>query len=272
MHCRAHTAVNTCNSFSLASAGGVYGMVANAGADIFWGNGMRPLAKWVDDHVFFRIPHEHLSSYNRQRAGWCMVHAGTMVADYGMGGSTCQVASQRSSTRTAAWRSLTGQTPAHAHWRNRGPPMQRWTSTSSLSALGSSGKFQNLSHFGVEVPYLGFLWNLRTCMVHLLNGKRSQYLAAVTEWEQNCTHNLLKTQKLYRKLLHAALVFPAGCAHLTDMEAMLASFNNSPFLPCTPPQDMLNDLVGENTSSYNWPCPGPSPSLKPPSTTMPAPM
>lgn len=247
-------------------------MVANAGADIFWGNGMRPLAKWVDDHVFFRIPHEHLSSYNRQRAGWCMVHAGTMVAGYGMGGSTCQVASQRSSTRTAAWRSLTGQTPAHAHWRNRGPPMQRWTSTSSLSALGSSGKFQNLSHFGVEVPYLGFLWNLRTCMVHLLNAKRSQYLAAVTEWEQNCTHNLLKTQKLYRKLLHAALVFPAGCAHLTDMEAMLASFNNSPFLPCTPPQDMLNDLVGENTSSYNWPCPGPSPSLKPPSTTMPAPM
>ena len=138
--------------------------------------------------------------------------------------------------------------------------------------LGIQWEVSKSVPFGVEVPYLGFLWNLRPCMVHLLNAKRSQYLAAVTEWEQNCTHNLLKTQKLYRKLLHAALVFPAGCAHLTDMEAMLASFNNSPFLPCTPPQDMLNDLVGENTSSYNWPCPGPSPSLKPPSTTMPAPM
>ena len=31
---------------------------------------MGPLAKWVDDHIFFRIPRVHLSEYNAQRAEW----------------------------------------------------------------------------------------------------------------------------------------------------------------------------------------------------------
>ena len=59
-------AVNKCNNFGLASAGGVYGMVADAGADIFRGCGIGLLAKWVDDHIFFRIPQAHLSEYNQQ--------------------------------------------------------------------------------------------------------------------------------------------------------------------------------------------------------------
>ena len=49
-------AVNVCNNFGLSSAGGVYGMVADAGADVFRGNGISPLSKWVDDHIFFRVP------------------------------------------------------------------------------------------------------------------------------------------------------------------------------------------------------------------------
>ena len=52
--------VNTCNNFRLTSAGGVYGMVTDAGADIFWCSGIGPVAKWVDDHLFFRIPQAHL--------------------------------------------------------------------------------------------------------------------------------------------------------------------------------------------------------------------
>ena len=53
-------AVNICNNFGLTSAGGMYGMVADAGADLFRGCGIGPLAKWVDDHIFFRIRREHL--------------------------------------------------------------------------------------------------------------------------------------------------------------------------------------------------------------------
>ena len=49
-------------------------------------------------------------------------------------------------------------------------------------------------------------------------------------------HNLLEVQELYGKLLHAALVIPAGRAHLTSLEAMLAAFNDNPFLPHTPPR------------------------------------
>ena len=64
-------AVNVCNNFGLTSAGGVYGTLADAGADIFRGHGMGPLAKWVDDHIFFRVPRTHLHSYNAQRAIWC---------------------------------------------------------------------------------------------------------------------------------------------------------------------------------------------------------
>lgn len=57
-------AVNVCNNFGLTSAGGVYSMVADAGADIFWSSGIGPLAKWVDDHVFFRVPRMQLPGYN----------------------------------------------------------------------------------------------------------------------------------------------------------------------------------------------------------------
>jgi hypothetical protein len=46
-------AVNTCNNFNLASARGVYRMVADASANIFHSNGIGPLAKWVNDHIFF---------------------------------------------------------------------------------------------------------------------------------------------------------------------------------------------------------------------------
>lgn len=46
-------AINTCNNFGLTSAGGLYGIVADAGADIFRGNRIGPLSKWVDDHIFF---------------------------------------------------------------------------------------------------------------------------------------------------------------------------------------------------------------------------
>ena len=64
-------AINVCNDFGLTSAGGIYGMLANAGADIFCSNSIGPLSKWVDNHIFFRIPRLSLSDYNAKRAVWC---------------------------------------------------------------------------------------------------------------------------------------------------------------------------------------------------------
>ena len=80
-------------------------------------------------------------------------------------------------------------------------------------------------------------------MVHLPEEKKAKYLAAIAEWETKRAHNLLEAQKIYGKLLHASLVIPAGRAYLTSLEAMLGTFNNSPFLPHTPPRDTPSDLL-----------------------------
>ena len=80
-------------------------------------------------------------------------------------------------------------------------------------------------------------------MVHLPDEKKAKYLVAIAEWKEKRTHNLLETQRLHGKLQHAALVIPAGRAYLTNMEAMLASFNNSPFLTHTPLQGTPDDLA-----------------------------
>ena len=96
--------------------------------------------------------------------------------------------------------------------------------------------------FSSEVPYLGFCWDLHNWAVHLREEKKAKYLAAITEWDQRKKHNLLKVQKLYRKFLHAALVIPAGWAHLASLEAMLAVCSNGPFVPCSPPCNTPDDL------------------------------
>ena len=61
-------AINICDNCGLSSVGSVYSMVADAGADIFCGNEMGPTPKWVVDHIFSRIPCQHLPAYNLSRA------------------------------------------------------------------------------------------------------------------------------------------------------------------------------------------------------------
>ena len=92
------------------------------------------------------------------------------------------------------------------------------------------------------VPYLGFLWNLENCTVSLPERIKQKYLAAIMQWELVSAHPLLEVQKLHGKLLHATLVAPEGRAYLTNLEAMLASFNNRPLVPHTPPRDTKCDL------------------------------
>ena len=68
-------AANICNNFGLTSAGGTHGLLADAGTDIFQANRIGPLSKWVDDHIFFRIPRCHLDTYNSQHCSWCQLVA-----------------------------------------------------------------------------------------------------------------------------------------------------------------------------------------------------
>ena len=58
--------IDTMAVFGFSPSSGIYGTVAEAGANIFRYKGIGPLAKWVDDHVFFRVRLKFLESYNQQ--------------------------------------------------------------------------------------------------------------------------------------------------------------------------------------------------------------
>ncbi|CAA7269340.1 unnamed protein product [Cyclocybe aegerita] len=63
-------AIDTRNCFGLASGAGSYGIVGDAGAQVMRANGIGPLSKWVDDHLFYRILKHHLPAYNDLRRHW----------------------------------------------------------------------------------------------------------------------------------------------------------------------------------------------------------
>jgi hypothetical protein len=58
-------ALNTCNSFGCATAGGLFVLFGDALADLLRTNGVGPLLKWVDDFIFFRIPCNTIAAYNK---------------------------------------------------------------------------------------------------------------------------------------------------------------------------------------------------------------
>lgn len=47
---------------------GLYGRLQDVVVDIMRAHGLGPIAKWVDDHVFFRLPMHHLHQYNKHRS------------------------------------------------------------------------------------------------------------------------------------------------------------------------------------------------------------
>ena len=59
--------IDTCIAFGASPSCGVYEQVADAGAEILQANGIGPLDKWVNDHIFFRILHIHRHGYNLAR-------------------------------------------------------------------------------------------------------------------------------------------------------------------------------------------------------------
>jgi hypothetical protein len=210
----------------------------------------RSQTKWVDDHIFFRIPRAHISTYNAQRAEWCQekrTHGGRRKEGsriwYGaknLPNGTTEEFDEDFSAR------LIGQAAGSTIPRSEADRDFAYADADidELSAhLSIKWESSKSVPFGEEVPYLGFQWNLRSRVVYLPDEKKTRYLAVIAEWREKRAHNLLEMQRLYGKLLHTMLVVPARRAHLTSLEAMLASFNNNPFRPHTPPRSTLDDLV-----------------------------
>ena len=238
-------AINVCNNFGLTSAGGVYGEIGDATLDIFRTQGIGPISKWVDDHIFFRILTEHRATYNRERQRW----HGIILQNGG-----------RLQSGSRFWyqgESLQDGSPAEFD-EDAACPIADYSSLPNRSEVDSSFSYcdADIDHisgqlgipwepsktipFSSSVPFLGFDWNLSDRTVALIDGKRSKYRAVIAEWLPNPTHNLEETQKLYGKLLHACLVLPAGRAHIETLH-------------CTKWFDSRNAYTVPNQSSSRGP-------------------
>ena len=198
---------------------------------------------FVSEYPMFTYPHTMYSVWSGPKKYEHTEASGRRAVRFDTGERSCPMTSLRSSVRTAAWGFMT--------WQLAVPPLtQKWIATSptqmpvlmsSQWPLASNGSPQDQSHL-VRKPLLGLP------VEPVIEGcapawwEKARYLTVITKWREKRTHNLLETQRLYGKLLHATLVIPAGHAHLTSLEVMLASLNNSPFCPHTPPQSTLDDL------------------------------
>ena len=60
--------IDTCAAFRAWPSGGIYGIIANAAAEIFRSQGISPLVKWVDNKSLFRILCQYLAAYNEGHA------------------------------------------------------------------------------------------------------------------------------------------------------------------------------------------------------------
>lgn len=53
------------------TSAGVYGVIADTGIDLLCTAGIGPITKWVNNHLFFCIQHEHIAAYNAQHHSLC---------------------------------------------------------------------------------------------------------------------------------------------------------------------------------------------------------
>ena len=240
-------AINTCNSFGLSSAGGIYGKVADAALDIFHAKGIGPVSRWVDDHIFFRIPGEHRTAYNIKCHQW---HA-TINQNGG-----CHLSGSRIWYKGEC---LPDGSPAefdediaspisdYSHTPNRSQCDSLFTCCDKdidfiSEQLGIPWEPSKTVPFSPVIPYLGFDWNLPEHTVTITKDKKDKYSSAIKDWLSHPTHNLEETQKLYGKLLHASVVFMDGRAYLTTLESLMNSFGKNPFTPHHAPSHTNDDL------------------------------
>ncbi|KAF4622148.1 hypothetical protein D9613_009325 [Agrocybe pediades] len=211
--------VDTCGAFGARPSGGVYGHIQDAAVDIFRSQGIGPITKWVDDHIFAQVPVASLVSYNTFRAS-----VRTFFASNGphhAGGRLCLFAYNMEDVDDLS--------------RHLGIP---WESSKDVP-------------FSSAALYIGLLWDLSTSSVSLSPKKTEKYLAAIAEWSKRSTHSLDDVQQLYGKLLHASLVIPEGRAYLTGLETMLGSYGDSVLSSRHPPRSICGELDWWSASLRN---------------------
>lgn len=195
--------IDTSASFGGAANCGVYGRCADAACDILRANGIGPVTKWVDDHVFIRIKSNLLAEYNKRHCQWraSILEEGGSKHSGGrlwFGGRTLpdgRTEEFPEDMRFPLKVLVEGEYPYNLSHIDE-----------ITDALGVPWELSKDQDFASSVVFAGLLWDLETYSVALPDSKRIKYLAAISAWQQQATFDLNDTQKLYGKLLHAALV------------------------------------------------------------------
>ena len=239
--------VDVVASFGFSPSSGTYGSVGDAGADLFRSKGIGPLAKWVDDHVFFRIRREFLETYNQQRQirhlelstqgqirqGGRLWFGGRVFPDGTLDEHVedCHFPCLDLSSRSPR----SAEDALYSY---------NFDDIDTLSdALGIPWEKSKELPFSSSSSYIGLRWDLEALTVALTTEKCQKYSNSITEWLLQPKHNLNSVQKLYGKLLHACLVVPAGRSYLTNLEDMLMLCGPNPFAHYASIKGLHEDLA-----------------------------
>ena len=243
-------ALNTCNSFGCATAGGLFGLFGDALADILRARGIGPILKWVDDFIFFRIPSIHIPAYNRERDHnrKVVIDNGGMLQNGGRlwyKGNPSMDAGADHFAEDLAFpvKNLQGSQSDGHHF-----PYDFEEIDNITGPLGIPWESSKDVPFCNVVPFIGFTWDLREKRVSLPESKKEKYIRAISEWRQRSRHTLDDVRKLYGKLLYACLIAPRGRAYLTNLEKMIGAAQGNPFVPRHPPKQLIEDLTWWETT------------------------
>ena len=257
--------IDTATCFGTSPSAGIYGVVADAGADLFRSQGIGPLAKWVDDHIFFRVLRTHLAEYNHQRRNrHSELAANGKIQDGGRlwyGGNhfpdgTLDEHVEDCEFPCADLSSISPRSPEDSLYTYNFDDIDRLS-----ESLGIPWEKSKDLQFASSTSYIGLHWDLKSLTVSLTLKKRDKYITSIEEWNLRLTHTLNDVQKLYERLLHACLVVTSGRAYLTNLEKMLALCNTHPFVSYLPVKGITDDLswwsAKLSSSHVCRPIPGP---------------
>ena len=230
--------------FGARACPGVYGLVADAGADIMRLHGIGPVVKWVDNNVFARILGQHLEEYNAV----CHAVRNRISASFSKGGRTWFNGERLPDNSLEEFvedfafdiHNLSATSP-----RSSEDALYTYCFADIDSFSEDVGYIWNLdkdSPFGRSVTYIGFDWDLETETVRIPETKRIKYIVAIQSWLQAHIHTLLEVQSLHGKLMHACSVVPMGRAYLTRLATFMGGMSNSPYAPHMPHHHLPDDL------------------------------
>ena len=237
-------AINTCNSFGCTTAGGLFGLFADALADIIRAKGIGPALKWVDDFLFFRIPNRRIEEQNKLR----QILRDTIQKNGGThqtGGRLWYKGRFREETgfeHFAEDLTFPLRILGNHHHDGITYPFDFNDIDEVTRPMGIPWELSKDVPFSTVVPFIGLEWDLADKRVSLPKAKRGKYIQAIQVWRAEQVHTLEDVQKLHGKLLWACFIIPRGKAYLTNLEKMMGTALNRPFTPRHSPSLLSEDL------------------------------